>query len=285
MPAQTVYHTNEALFQAYHLLQPGDIVLGRLRLRASEESLVADLLSRNIHLIPSGLSQLASRSKCLQVALFGKEFLAPLTMAIHDKHDMQQALARYGHHCKQAVITKLDRKNAGLGVCKWSSVEEVYNAATLQTLPFPFVLQPYLANCRDIRVILLGAHYREAYERINVLNFRNNLHFGGESRPFQLSAEIEKFCHRVMQRGQFPYAHLDLLLFPDGKLFLNEINLRGGMRGADIEKQKYYVPLDKFAQEQVKAVYKNGILKVTIPPKEDTTVNEGIKIEIIKEGE
>lgn len=53
----------------------------------------------------------------------------------------------------------------------------------------------------------------------------------------------------------------------------------------DIEKQKYYVPLDKFAQEQVKAVYKNGILKVTIPPKEDTTVNEGIKIEIIKEGE
>lgn len=53
----------------------------------------------------------------------------------------------------------------------------------------------------------------------------------------------------------------------------------------DIEKQKYYVPLDKFAQEQVKAVYRNGILKVTIPPKEDSSVNEGIKIEIIKEGE
>ncbi|HON12920.1 MAG TPA: Hsp20/alpha crystallin family protein [Treponema sp.] len=53
----------------------------------------------------------------------------------------------------------------------------------------------------------------------------------------------------------------------------------------DIEKQKYYVPLDKFAQEQVKAVYKNGILKVTIPPKEETETAEGIKIEIIKEGE
>ncbi|AEJ20868.1 Hsp20/alpha crystallin family protein [Gracilinema caldarium] len=53
----------------------------------------------------------------------------------------------------------------------------------------------------------------------------------------------------------------------------------------DIEKQKYYVPLDKFDQEKVKAVYRNGILKVTIPPKEEPAGTEGIKIEIIKEGE
>lgn len=53
----------------------------------------------------------------------------------------------------------------------------------------------------------------------------------------------------------------------------------------DIEKQKYYVPLDKFAQEKVKASYRNGILKVTIPPKEETAVPEGIRIEIVKEGE
>ncbi|MDR2484212.1 MAG: Hsp20/alpha crystallin family protein [Treponema sp.] len=51
----------------------------------------------------------------------------------------------------------------------------------------------------------------------------------------------------------------------------------------DIEKQKYYVPLDKYAQEKVKAVYKNGILKVTIPPKDEPDQNEGIKIEIIKD--
>ncbi|GHU69447.1 hypothetical protein FACS189450_02360 [Spirochaetia bacterium] len=52
----------------------------------------------------------------------------------------------------------------------------------------------------------------------------------------------------------------------------------------DIEKQKYFVPLDKYAQEQVKAVYKNGILKVTIPPKDEPDQNDGIKIEIIKDG-
>ncbi|MCL2093403.1 MAG: Hsp20/alpha crystallin family protein [Treponema sp.] len=49
----------------------------------------------------------------------------------------------------------------------------------------------------------------------------------------------------------------------------------------DIEKQKYFVPLDKYAQDKVKAVFKNGILKVTIPPKEEPDQNEGIKIEIL----
>jgi HSP20 family molecular chaperone IbpA len=52
----------------------------------------------------------------------------------------------------------------------------------------------------------------------------------------------------------------------------------------DIEKQKYYVPLDKYAQEKVRAVFKNGILKVTIPPKDEPEQNEGIKIEIVKDG-
>ena len=52
----------------------------------------------------------------------------------------------------------------------------------------------------------------------------------------------------------------------------------------DIEKQKYFVPLDKYAQDKVKAIYKNGILRVTIPPKDEVDQNDGIKIEIVKEG-
>jgi len=45
------------------------------------------------------------------------------------------------------------------------------------------------------------------------------------------------------------------------------------------------VPADKFAQDKVRAVFRNGILKVTIPPKEESDAPEGIKIEILKEGE
>jgi len=53
----------------------------------------------------------------------------------------------------------------------------------------------------------------------------------------------------------------------------------------DIEKQKYYVPAEKFDQAAVKAVFKNGILRVTVPPKENDEPNAGIKIEIVKEGD
>jgi len=51
----------------------------------------------------------------------------------------------------------------------------------------------------------------------------------------------------------------------------------------DIEKQKYYVPLDKYAQDKVKAVFRNGILRVSIPPKDEPDKNNGIRIEIVTE--
>ncbi len=53
----------------------------------------------------------------------------------------------------------------------------------------------------------------------------------------------------------------------------------------DIDKQKYYVPAEKFEQTAVRAVFKNGILRITVPPKESNEPNEGIKIEIVKEGD
>ena len=86
------------------------------------------------------------------------------------------------------------------------------------------------------------------------MNFRSNLHFGGVSHRLQLSAAMEEFCHRVMERGQFPYAHLDLFLCPDGEFFLNEINLCGGLRGATIEKKKYHEIIDAIQKENLRAL-------------------------------
>jgi HSP20 family molecular chaperone IbpA len=69
-------------------------------------------------------------------------------------------------------------------------------------------------------------------------------------------------------------------------VFGTEENLRylkRRLKMKDIEKQKYFVPLDKYAQEKVKALYKNGILRVSIPPKDEPDQNEGVRIEIVKE--
>jgi len=57
--------------------------------------------------------------------------------------------------------------------------------------------------------------------------------------------------------------------------------LKRRLKMKSIEKQKYFVPLDKYAQDKVKAVFRNGILRVSIPPKEEPDQSDGIKIEIV----
>lgn len=57
---------------------------------------------------------------------------------------------------------------------------------------------------------------------------------------------------------------------------------RRGFRPRDIERQKYFVPAEDYAQDQAKATFKNGILTVVVPSKESR--QEGIKVTIEKEG-
>jgi HSP20 family protein len=57
---------------------------------------------------------------------------------------------------------------------------------------------------------------------------------------------------------------------------------RRGFRPRNIDRQKYRVNADDYAQDQAKAVFKSGVLTVTIPPKEPE--GGAIKIEIVKEG-
>jgi len=246
-PKTLVISDNSTLRAQYDSLQQGDIVIGRLRLRESEESLLLDLCERGVHLIPSGLSQLASRSKTMQTALFAP-FMLPLTRSIHSHHDLIEAISDYHKNAVTAVVTKLDRRNAGMGVHLWPSVEEVFTHASLGNIPFPFVLQPFQPECHDIRVIILG-DYIEAYRRHNPHNFRNNLHHGGHSESCELSGEQTNLCQLVMERGRFPYGHLDIIITQEGKSYLGEINLRGGIRGARITPEEYQVRVEIIHQQ------------------------------------
>lgn len=248
-PKKQVIRDNATLQTQYDSLQQGDIIVGRLRLRESEESLLLDLCERGIQLVPSGISQLASRSKALQAAIFAP-FMLPLTRAVHVTHDMIAAIADYQQNAVSAVVTKLDRRNAGMGVHLWSSVEEIFTHASLGNIPFPFVLQPFVPGCRDIRVVVIG-DYLEAYWRQNPHNFRNNLHHGGQSKPCELSAEQHTLCRQVMIRGRFPYGHIDIIVTPEEKSYLGEINLRGGIRGAKITPEEYRERVDAIHQQLV----------------------------------
>ncbi len=219
-------------------LGPGDSIVGQLNLKKCEEAVFVDLVERGIRLMPPALSQQLSRSKCLQ-ALIYSQYMPEGTEVVRCRHDLVKIIEHYGRINATTVITKQDRLDCGLGVNLWNGIEEVFNACSFGNLDFPFVIQPFIRNARDIRVILLGNYYLEAYWRENPWSFRNNLHFGGESGPVTLSADQEKMCRKITERGKFPYAHIDLLLAQDGRCFMSEISLRGGIRGAAISPASY----------------------------------------------
>jgi len=228
---------NRSLFQHYEELSPGDIICCRIRLRPDEEHLLLDLSSRGVIGIPSFLSQLCSRSKLFQTRLFASAML-PGTRAVYTIHDLTNILNEYGEDKRTGVIVKLEGKNAGTGVLKFPSIEDVYSQSTLKNLHFPYVVQPFAEMIRDIRVIVIG-DYHEAYERSNPHSFRNNLHCGGNAQPVDLTDEQRALCQSIMSRGNFPYGHIDLMIDPDGIGYLGEINLRGGLRGARIAAAEY----------------------------------------------
>ena len=238
---------SHSLLTQYQDLNAGDIILGRVRLRPNEEHLLLDLSRRGIIGIPSFISQLCSRSKTTQARLCGWAMI-PGTAVIYTIHDLLETVNRYTGEGVADVVVKLEGRNAGLGIFRYRTIEDVYTQSALGHLPYPFVIQPLIKNCRDLRVIVLD-DYWEAYERSNPDNFRNNLHCGGTARPVELTEEQRQLCSRIMQMYDFCYAHLDLMVTEDGTSYLGEINLRGGLRGATISSDEY--------RQKVRTIEKN----------------------------
>lgn len=228
---------NQSFFTHYPELTAGDIVCCRIRLRPGEEHLLLDLAARGVIGVPSFLSQLCSRSKVFQTRLFSSAML-PLTRTIYTIHDLVETINAYGKNNLREVIVKLEGKNAGFGVLKFSSIEDVYSQSSLKQLLFPYVIQPFMQAIEDIRVIIID-DYLEAYARSNPHSFRNNLHCGGTAKPICLTDTQQELCTSIMKRSDFPYAHIDLMITEDNKSYFSEINLRGGLRGARIDAGEY----------------------------------------------
>lgn len=225
------------LLRKFHDLKAGDIICSKIPLRYSEEHLLLDLVSRGVRFIPSATALLASKSKAFQTAIF-KPWMLPDTTVIHDLNQLLEIISVYQRRKTGRVVLKQDRKNAGLGILLYRSIEDIYNQAANNILSYPFVIQPFVEESRDMRVVILG-DYIEAYNRFSPDNFRNNLHCGGTAESCPIPDAALQICSEVMRRGDFPYGHLDLMLTRENEIFLAEISLRGGLRGAQITHQEY----------------------------------------------
>jgi ribosomal protein S6--L-glutamate ligase len=223
------------LRRSYPELAAGDLVLGPVAVKPGEEIKLLDLWDRGVIFFPPLLAQLVVRTKTAQAQVLG-EFMLPGTFVAHGLTDLA---ARLGDpRLTGQVVTKRDRAHLGLGVSLWPTLEALHSLASLSSLPYPLVVQPFLAEARDFRVVLVG-DYAEAYERLNPQGFRKNLFQGGAFRPADLTPELLDFCRRVLARGKFPYAVLDVLQSPSGEAYLSEINFHAGLKGSRLGQAEY----------------------------------------------
>ncbi len=82
-------------------------------------------------------------------------------------------------------------------------------------------------------------------------------------------------------RFQGDYMYLSAKISSENTPDDNISYLKHRLKFKDIESQKYFAPESKFDQASAQAVYKNGILRVFIPPKEEPIIDDGIKVEIV----
>lgn len=223
--------------RACRSLGPGDLILGRLALKPGEEIKLYDLADRGVTCFPPALAQFLARSKAAQAEVLG-EFMAPGSFVAYGLPDLAAHLMEFQTRGIESVVAKRDKAHLGLGVSLWPSLEVLYSLASLRDLSYPLVVQPFLPQARDFRVVALG-DYLEAYERLNPHSFRKNLFQGGSSRTVDLSPRISDFCRRVMARGKFPYAVMDLLLSQEDQIYLSEVNLHGGLKGARLSQKEF----------------------------------------------
>ncbi len=241
---------NGKLKELYNKLGPGDIFIGSLVSKHLKQSMLIDLMERGVHCFPSPLSQVINRSKAMQALVF-KDRMLPHTKVITRRLELIDSINLYHQVGIGHVVTKEEHMHCGYGVRRWESVESLYSHTALLESPYPFVLQPFLKNFTDVRAIIAG-DYIEAYARHNPHNFRMNISSGGTSCPYVLDKNKEALCRSIMNRGKFPFAHIDLHILESGECFLSEIALNGGIKGVAITRkeldEKKQVVLERLAE-------------------------------------
>jgi len=242
---------NIELKDHYHELCSGDIFIGIISSKHMKSSMLIDLLERNINCLPSPLSQTLNISKAAQ-ALILRDWMLPHTCVIRRRLDLIETINTYNKNSIGPVVTKENHLHCGHGVRRWDTIETLYSFMALSESSYPFVIQPFMENFTDIRVVIVE-DYIEAYSRYNPNNFRMNIAAGGSSHPYELKKEQKEFCHAVMKRGKFPFAHIDIMITENGSYYLSEIALNGGMKGASISREE----LDKKKQDLLEKLAEN----------------------------
>ncbi|ELZ23046.1 RimK domain-containing protein ATP-grasp [Haloterrigena salina JCM 13891] len=124
-------------------------------------------------------------------------------------------------------VAKAHDLDSFLGICDYLSLVHDYKATGDQS----FLVQEYLPDATDYRVMVLEGEYVGAVERrlpdaaVAEGQWKHNVHRGAEATGVELPEEYRELAERVAAELEIPFLGVDLLE-TDDRLVVNETNAR-----------------------------------------------------------
>jgi len=110
-----------------------------------------------------------------------------------------------------------------MGLADYCSLVHDFNATGDKS----FLVQSFVPDARDVRVMVVDGEYAGAVERRRAddAGWANNVHRGAEATGIDLDDEHRRLAERVADVLEIPYLGVDLLVGPDGAV-VSETNAR-----------------------------------------------------------
>jgi RimK family alpha-L-glutamate ligase len=136
------------------------------------------------------------------------------------------------HRLGGDVILKPLFGSRGVGMVRLTDAETAGRTfRALQLGGYIYYLQQFIEHdSRDLRVLVVGGKCMAAMQRISE-NWKTNLAAGGKAAPFTLTDEVRTASLIAAKTVGADYCGVDLLINPQGKIYLLEINSMPAWQG------------------------------------------------------
>ncbi|WP_299268132.1 ATP-grasp domain-containing protein [Halorientalis sp.] len=182
---------------------------------------------------------LTSRNKADVIARLDRAGVpVPETVAVSDPVDRAALVAAF-ERFEPPVVVKPNSATRGVGVAKAADLDSFLGIADYLDLVHDyratgdqsFLLQEYLPDARDFRVMLVDGEYVGAVERrlpddaLAAGQWKHNVHRGAEATGVDLPAELRDLAERAAGALDIPWLGVDLLV-TDDRAVVTETNAR-----------------------------------------------------------
>ncbi|APW96843.1 alpha-L-glutamate ligase [Halobiforma lacisalsi AJ5] len=182
---------------------------------------------------------LTSRNKAEVLARLERAGL-PVPDSVYVSNDVDETiLAEVFERFEPPVVVKPNSTTRGVGVAKASDLDSFLGICDYLSLVHDyratgdrsFLVQEYLPEATDYRVMVLEGEYVGAVERrlpeeaVTEGRWKHNVHRGAEATGVDLPDEHRALAESVAAELEIPFVGVDLLE-ADGRLVVNETNAR-----------------------------------------------------------